>query len=70
MDAGKVPADIRKACMILGLKPGELTREAVMTAWQTQSRAAGAPSGSDSQAFIYLNKAKDDLLLYLNRNSF
>jgi hypothetical protein len=41
-----------------------------MTAWQTQSRAAGAPSGSDSQAFIYLNKAKDDLLLYLNRNSF
>ena len=68
MDVRKIPPEIRKACMILGIKPETFNKEAVMTAWRTQT-IKFQPSPSDEESNLYLNQAKDTLLRYIEENT-
>ncbi len=64
------PPQIRKACMILGLKPERLTIEAVNQAWQKQMGAPGVQPNlcQDAEAVSFLNAAKETLLKWLRDN--
>jgi len=63
-----VPPDIRKACLILGLRPEGLTREAVHKAWKKEiTNPGGHPDiGGETEIAIYLNTAKDELYTFLD----
>ena len=62
-----VPPEIRKCCMLLGLKPEELTRPHVFDAWKREMSKPGVhpDTGGDTEMAMYLNNAKDTLLRYL-----
>jgi hypothetical protein len=62
-----VPADIRKACLLLGVRPEELTPELVQDSWKRQIATPGVhpDQGGDTESAIYLNTAKDSLLHWL-----
>lgn len=64
------PPEIRKACMILGLKPGGLSIELVNQAWKKQMAAPGVHPdlGGDQEAAVFLNTAKETLLNWLRDN--
>ncbi|MBS1992188.1 MAG: hypothetical protein JSS83_16815 [Cyanobacteria bacterium SZAS LIN-3] len=63
-----VPPEIRKACMILGVRPEELTVKEVHEKWKAQIAAPGAhpDQGGDTESAIYLNTAKDTLVKWIN----
>jgi hypothetical protein len=63
-----VPADIRKAAMILGVRPEDMTKAQVIAAWKAQIASPGVHPdlGGDTEAAIYLNTAKDTLVHYLD----
>ena len=67
----KPPAEIRRACLILGLLPEELTAQAVVRAWKEQIAAPGVhpTDGGDTEAAIYLNTAKDTLIGWIEGDS-
>lgn len=62
-----VPADIRKACLLLGVRPEELTTESIIDAWKRQIASPGVHPdlGGDTESAIYLNTAKDTLIHWL-----
>jgi hypothetical protein len=64
---GQIPPEIRRACLILGLPPEELTSDSVIQAWKTQIAAPGVhpDDGGDTKAAIYLNTAKDTIIRWL-----
>lgn len=59
-----VPPDIRKACLVLGIRPEELNRQAIMESWKREITRPGThpDQGGDSEIAVYLNTAKDVLL--------
>lgn len=63
-----IPPEIRKACMILGLKPEEATQRAVIEAWKKQIASPGVHPdlGGDTEAAVFLNTAKDTLVRWLD----
>lgn len=63
-----VPPDIRKACLILGLRPEDLTRQSVHSAWKREiTNPGGHPDiGGETEIAIYLNTAKDVLYTFLD----
>jgi hypothetical protein len=65
--ARSVPAEIRKACLLLGVRPEEITREMIQDAWKRQIASPGVhpDQGGDTESAIYLNTAKDTLLRWL-----
>ena len=64
----QIPPEIRRACLILGLRPEELTSDSVIQAWKAQIAAPGVhpDHGGDTEAAIYLNTAKDTLVRWLD----
>jgi|JI6StandDraft_1071083.scaffolds.fasta_scaffold00122_17 hypothetical protein len=62
-----IPADIRKHCMMLGVRPDELTIKIVVEAWKAQITAPGVhpDQGGDTETAVYLNLAKDSLVKYI-----
>ena len=66
------PPEIRKACMILGLKPERLTIESVNQAWKKQMAAPGVHPdlGGDQEAAIFLYTAKDTLLKWIGGSAW
>lgn len=64
-----VPPDIRKACLLLGLKPEELTRQAVFNAWKREMVNVHPDTGGDTEMATYLNTAKDRLVRYLEETA-
>ncbi len=62
-----IPADIRKHCMMLGVRPDELTIKIVIEAWKAQITAPGVhpDQGGDTETAVYLNLAKDSLVKYI-----
>jgi hypothetical protein len=62
-----IPADIRKHCMMLGVRPDELTIKIVIDAWKAQITAPGVhpDQGGDTETAVYLNLAKDSLVKYI-----
>lgn len=63
-----VPPDIRKACMLLGIKPEDLSRPHVFDAWKREMSKPGVhpDTGGDTEMAMYLNNAKDTLVRYLD----
>lgn len=65
-----LPPEIRKHCMILGIRPEELTKDAVMKEWKKQITSVHPDlQGGDNESSIFLNTAKDALLKWLDANS-
>lgn len=65
-----IPPEIRKACMILGVRPEEITKELVNKEWKKQITAVHPDlAGGDTESSIYLNTAKDTLLRWLDQNT-
>ncbi len=62
-----VSPDIRKACKMLGLRPEELSKPAVIEAWKREMAKPGVhpDTGGDTEMAMYLNNAKDTLVRYL-----
>jgi hypothetical protein len=63
-----VPADIRKSCLILGLRPENLSYETVQDAWKKSIALPGVhpDQGGDTEMAVYLNTAKDILIRWLD----
>lgn len=64
-----IPQEIRKNCMLLGLRPEELTKETVLKEWKKQITAVHPDLGGDTESSIVLNTAKDSLLRWLEQNT-
>lgn len=65
-----IPAEIRKSCMILGIRPEDLTKELVNKEWKRQITSVHPDlKGGDTESSIYLNTAKDTLLRWLDQNT-
>ncbi len=64
----QVPPDIRKACLVLGLRPEDLTREIVHKAWKKEIANPGTHPdvGGDTEIAVYINTAKDTLMRWLD----
>lgn len=63
----QLPPEIRKACMLLGVRANELTLDSVLKAWKKQITAPGVSpdQGGDRESSIYINTAKDTLVRWL-----
>lgn len=63
-----VPPDIRKACMLLGIKPEDLSKQHAIDAWKREMSKPGVhpDTGGDTEMAMYLNNAKDTLVRYLD----
>ncbi len=63
-----VPADIRKSCLILGLRPENITYETVQECWKKAIAVPGVhpDQGGDTEMAVYLNTAKDILMRWLD----
>jgi hypothetical protein len=63
-----VPPEIRKACLILGIKSDEITRENVNRAWKSEMAKPGVhpDTGGDTEIAIYINNAKESLMKWLD----
>jgi hypothetical protein len=66
-----VPPHIRKACLVLGLRPEELTHEKVHKAWKREFANPGTHPdvGGDTEMAVYLNTAKDTLFAFLDQQA-
>ncbi len=66
-----IPPEIRKSFMILGLKPEEATTKSVIEAWKKQIASPGVHPdlGGDTEAAVYLNTAKDQLVRWLDQQA-
>jgi hypothetical protein len=62
----QIPQDIRKACMILGVRPDEITREIVIETWKQQIIKVHPDQGGDTEAAIFLNTAKDSIIHWID----
>jgi hypothetical protein len=62
-----VPPEIRKACLILGVRPEDIAVAVVLDAWKKQIAAPGVHPdlGGDTESAIYLNTAKDTLVRWI-----
>lgn len=62
-----IPPEIRKACMILGVRQEDMTIESVTEAWKRQISSPGVhpDQGGDTESAIYLNTAKDTIVRWL-----
>lgn len=69
--ARAIPPEIRKACLILGVRPEEMTAETVQNAWKGQIASPGVHPdlGGDTESAIFLNTAKDTLLRWLEQQA-
>ncbi len=69
--AKTIPPEIRKSFMILGLKPEEATTKSVIEAWKKQIASPGVHPdlGGDTEAAVYLNTAKDQLVRWLDQQA-
>jgi hypothetical protein len=65
--AARVPPEVRKNCMILGVRPEDLTVKNVIDAWKAQITAPGVhpDQGGDHETALYLNIAKETLVKYI-----
>lgn len=63
----KLPPEIRKACMLLGVRTESLTLDSVLKAWKQQITAPGVhpEQGGDKESAIFINTAKDTLVRWL-----
>ena len=63
-----VPPEVRKSCLILGIKTDNIVYEVVQDAWKKAIAAPGVhpDQGGDTEMAVYLNTAKDVLMRWLD----
>jgi hypothetical protein len=61
-----VPPEIRRACLMLGLKAEELTTEQVIRTWERKLLQEDAANEIDSDTAWFMNAAKDALVIWLD----
>ncbi len=63
-----VPPEVRKSCLILGVRMDNITYEVVQDAWKKAIAAPGVhpDQGGDTELAVYLNTAKDVLMRWLD----
>jgi hypothetical protein len=68
ISARALSPEIRKACMMLGVRPENLTIKEVHEKWKSQVTAPGVhpDQGGDTETTIYLNTARDTLVKWIN----
>jgi hypothetical protein len=60
-----IPPEIRKACLILGVRQEDLTVAMVVEAWKKQIVDVHPDKGGDTETAIILNTAKDSLVHWI-----
>ena len=61
-----IPPEIRKACLILGVRQEDLTTAMVVEAWKKQIVDVHPDKGGDTETAIILNTAKDSLVHWID----
>lgn len=61
-----IPPEIRKACLMLGLKAEEVTAAAVMQTWEQKLLAESDTEELDADTAWFMNAAKDALVIWLD----
>jgi hypothetical protein len=66
-----IPPEIRKACLMLGVRPDEITAATVTASWKQIMSSPGVHPdlGGDTESAIYLNTAKDTLIRWLDQQA-
>ncbi len=64
----KLPSEIRKACMRLGVRSENLTKESVLECWKRQIIHVHPHQDGDVESAISFNVAKDILFRWLDEN--
>jgi hypothetical protein len=62
----QIPADIRKACLILGVRSEDMTSASVTEAWKRQIVEVHPDQGGDAETAVILNTAKDTLVRWID----
>jgi len=65
---GKIPIDVRKSCMMLGLDPNSVNRELVLDACKKQVQKVNPNGETDSELVRMFNIAKDTIIRWLDGN--
>jgi hypothetical protein len=60
-----IPPEIRKACLILGVRSEDMTTAMVVEAWKKQIVDVHPDKGGDTETAIILNTAKDTLVHWI-----
>ncbi len=61
-----IPPEVRRACLMLGLKAENLTAEAVMHTWEKKLLADDQAEEVDANTAWFMNAAKDALVIWLD----
>lgn len=61
-----IPPEIRRACLMLGLKAEELTAESVMHTWEKKLLPGSDAEELDVDTAWFMNAAKDALVIWLD----
>lgn len=61
-----VPPEIRRACLMLGLKAEEVTTEQVIRTWERKLLQDTADNQIDNDTAWFMNAAKDALVIWLD----
>ncbi len=61
-----IPPEIRRACLMLGLKAEDVTAEAVMRTWEQKLLADEHAEETDVNMAWFMNAAKDALVIWLD----
>jgi|JI8StandDraft_1071087.scaffolds.fasta_scaffold18063_5 hypothetical protein len=64
-----IPPEIRKACLILGLRAEDVTTEKVMNTWEKKLLLASEQENVDDDTAWFMNSAKDALVIWLEATS-
>jgi hypothetical protein len=64
-----IPPEIRKACLILGLRAEDVTTETVMHSWEKKLLLSSEQKSVDDDTAWFMNAAKDALVIWLEATS-
>ena len=65
-DKSKIPVEVRKACMILGVNIENLSPQVTIEKWKSQIIKVHPDHSGDTEAAVFLNTAKDTVLRWLD----
>ncbi|MFA6210458.1 MAG: hypothetical protein WCT03_25615 [Candidatus Obscuribacterales bacterium] len=64
-----IPPEIRRACLILGLRAEDVTTETVMHTWERKLLLDSEIEDGDDDSAWFMNAAKDALVIWLEATS-
>ncbi|CAN5464205.1 hypothetical protein BH11CYA1_BH11CYA1_01010 [soil metagenome] len=64
-----IPPEIRKACLMLGLRAEDVTTETVMHTWEKKLLLDNEMENVDEDTAWFMNAAKDALVIWIEATS-